>query len=207
LQIELIDLLSALSILIPCATSIYFFRSAGSDMRFFAVFIYVSLISSSAVAILAAYEINNLWLIHIFIPIEYGFLVLLFSFWQRGKLVRRILRWSIVVFFGIWIWSKLIHLERLDHFYYPTKSLSTIVLITVSIFTLITINVDELKLIYKDYRFWVILGVLVYFAGTAVVFSLSDLALIKSVWTIHSILNITGNICFACAFLFLSPRS
>lgn len=206
MPIELIDLLSALSVLIPATAGIYFFRSASRDMQFLAVFIILSLISSLTVTILAIYEINNLWLFHIFTPIEYGFLICVFSFWQRSQLIKKILIWSIVVFFFIWIGAKLLQIEQFDHFYHPTRSLSTIIMTIVSVFTLITINIEEEDLIYKDYRFWVILGVLVSFTGTAIVFNLSDLDLIKSIWTIHSILNITGNICFACAFFFLRSQ-
>lgn len=206
MSIELVDLVSALSVLIPSAASIYFFRSASRDMRFFALFIILSLISSLAVTTLAIYQVNNLWLFHAFTPIEYGLLIYVFSFWQSQSMAR-ILKWSIALFFLVWIGTILLQIEQFDHFYHPTRSLSTIILTIISLYTLIRISIQGENLIFRDYRSWIILGVLLSFTGTAIIFDLSDLALIRSVWTIHSILNVTGNLCFACAFLFVHSPS
>lgn len=146
---------------------------------------------------LALNRINNIWLFHLFTPLEYGILVMVFSYWQKEPLLRLVLRLSIPLFVLICLVNKLF-LENLVSFDNFTVSLESSALIMISVFTLFSLYRDNSGLISKDPRFWITVAVLIYFAGNLPTFAFAN---IIALWSIHSILNITSNILFSGGFL------
>ncbi|MCI0496166.1 hypothetical protein L0Z72_14260, partial [candidate division KSB1 bacterium] len=51
--------------------------------------------------------------------------------------------------------------------------------------------------IFQDYRFWVLLAMLIYSAGNLFTFALSSYII---VWSLHNMLNIIANLCYAGGF-------
>jgi hypothetical protein len=141
--------------------------------------------------------ISNTWLLHIYTPIEYGILVMVFSFWQKNALAKKILRLSIPVFVVIFMANKLL-LENFHYFDHITSSIEGIALIAISAFTLIYLPWQNPVPIHRSPRFWVASAVIIYFSGTILTFSLSALFVI---WYIPTVLNLVANIVYTGGFL------
>ena len=146
---------------------------------------------------LAFNRINNIWLFHLFTPLEYGFLVMVFSYWQKKSLLRLVLRLSIPLFALICLVNKLF-LENLVTFDSFTASLEGSALIMISVYTLFNLYRGNSGPISKDPRFWITVAVLIYFAGSLPTFAFAN---IIALWSIHNILNVSSNVLFTGGFL------
>lgn len=155
---------------------------------------------------LIANSIPRLWLFHFFTLLEYALLIFAFSYWHNFR-VKKILRWSILVFAIIWFMAKL-SLEKFSEWDSYTVSLESVILISVSAYTLFNMGKRSDSL-FREPQFWISGAVLIYFAGNLWNFALGNIILswynqnINVTWPIHSILNITCNISYAGAFLCL----
>jgi hypothetical protein len=159
-------------------------------------FILIGLVDMLALY-LAFHRVLNIWLFHLFTPLEYGFLVFVFSCWQKRPVVRLLLRASIPLFAGLCLVNKL-YLENLGRFDNFTTTLEAIALIMISVYTLFDIYRENSSPILKNPRFWVATAVLIYFSGNFPIFAFAN---VLTVWSIHHILNITSNMLFTGGFL------
>ncbi|HBC45887.1 MAG TPA: hypothetical protein DCZ43_02460 [candidate division Zixibacteria bacterium] len=146
---------------------------------------------------------NVYWLFHIYTPLEYSLLMVVFSIWQKNAVLARALRLSIVVFAIICIVNALIpdSLTRMNSF---TISLSCIVYTLVSAVTLISLKKADFGNISKDMRFWVSSGLLVYSSGSLaffVFFPLIAQSYLVTVWAVYSVINIFAYVLFGIGFL------
>ncbi len=154
---------------------------------------------------------SRFWVVHVYTLFEYGFLVWLFSLWERHPNRQKWLRMSIAVFAVIWLLSK-VFIEDLSRFDSYTTSLEGVVLMAVSAYSLFMLSYEDTTVMYLDPRFWVACGILIYFTGSLMLFALFNLseafAFPNSIfrWPIHSILNIVKNLCFLGAFLCHNQR-
>lgn len=146
---------------------------------------------------LAFHRLVNIWLFHLFTPLEYGFLVFVFSCWQRRRVVRLLLRLSIPLFAAVCLVNKL-YLEDLGRFDNFTTTLEAAALIMISVYTLFDLYRENSSPILKNPRFWVATAVLIYFSGNFPIFAFAN---VLTVWSIHHILNITSNMLFTGGFL------
>lgn len=198
-------ILSTTSILIPFVIGIFFYRKLGKDLKIFLLLLAISVIVEAIVDYFAFLKINNLWLFNIYFLIDYSFFMIVFSLWQDNRKIKNTLRISIPVFFIIWLIFLFI-LGGFLKFNYVARYIECIIFTIVSLYTLYKIGLDGDILVYKDYRFWISLGVLIYFAGNIFIYALGflmDSEFMDSAWIIHNSLNITHNLCFAGGFLCL----
>lgn len=197
--------ISGFSSIIPLVAGIAFFRFYQKDMRLFAIFFGVAVPFDLFLIVTSMQGINNLWALHIWSLLEYCFLVYVISYWQKNETFRKLLRWSIPVFVIIWFAAKLVRIEDFTHFQNYTRSVGSMILTIVSVVTLYALS--ESEGILKSYQFWIILGVLIYFAGNIMLFSVSNIVLAGSLFFMHSIVNITANLLYAGGFLCLRLQS
>lgn len=195
--------LAWLSDAVPFFVGVYLYRWLSKDMRillrYFAIVLLVDVILYYTSFII---KINNLWLFHIFTLVEYSFLILVFSSWQKNALLKRNMRLSIPIFAMIWVMAKffLEGFNEIDNF---TSSVESVLLVVVSAYTLYDLNKENVVSIYKEPRFWVAGAVLIYFSGNLLCFAFSNVVL---VWPIHSVLNIIANLLYTGGFLCLPRR-
>lgn len=206
MSILYIDYLAAISVLIPLLASIYFYRLSNRDLQFFAIFIFISSFFNLIVTIVGVYNINNLWLLSIFTLVEYCSLTFIFSLWVKRNHIKLALRWSIPLFFLVWLGLKIFGIEKTNEFPNFMEAIGSLIFTIVAVYILIQLLEFHEDSIFKSYKFWISMGVLLFYPATSIIFLLSDLELLDIVWTIHSIMDIVGNICYACAFFSLHPR-
>jgi hypothetical protein len=146
---------------------------------------------------------NVYWLFHIYTPLEYSLLMVVFSFWQKNAVLARALRLSIVIFAFICIVNALIpnNLTKMNSF---TISLSCIAYALVAAITLISLKQSDCGNISKDMRFWVSSGLLVYSSGGVgffVFFPMIAQSYLVAVWSVYSVINILAYVLFGIGFL------
>ena len=201
-----IVILSIVSGLIPFTVGLYTFRSLSNEMKILVPYFGLALVAEVTLVYIAANHVNNLWLFHIFTIVEYGFFVWVFSTWQNPTL-RTILRASIPLF-SAWGLVAMFLLKNLQQFNALGRSVASLVLVAVSSLTLFELSKERFGSVFRESRFWVACATLVYFAGTLVLFALSNVFVLgwnaeraRMVFSINIILSIIANLIFAGGFL------
>jgi hypothetical protein len=199
--------LSQLSSFAPFLGGLFKFKHLKRDTKILFAFFTVALITEAIVKILAYNKINNLWLFHVFTIVEYSFWVIVFSFWQKEHNVKKILKVSILIFAIIWLVNLIFSIERFSEYNNVSRSIESILLTAIALFTIYNSYLESYVELYKNYIFCFSIGVLIYFSGNFLFFSLgSSIVNGIDVGTIHSILNISANLCYLRGFLCLPSR-
>ena len=166
---------------------------------------------STVMWILGSQKINNLWMMHLFTPIQFGLLMWIFSFWFEGP-IRSVALLSIPIFTLFWV-IMLLFFESFTQFNTYTRPVEALVLIVVSGYTLYKTNKEDAETIFRMPRFWVASGTLIYFSGMILLYAVSNNLLamsmetLRMVWlTIQTSSQIMSNLLFIGGFLCLSPR-
>jgi hypothetical protein len=195
--VPLLDIVSGISWAVPFAVGVFALRRLQTGTRvLLGYFLLLGLVEAIGLY-LALNKISNLWLFHVFTPLEYGFLTLVFSCWQKKPLLRLLLRLSIPLFALICLLNKL-YLEDVSRFDNFTATLESAALILISVYTLFDLYRETASALFRDPRFWIAVAVLVYFSGNLPVFAFAN---IITLWSMHHFLNITSNILFTGGFL------
>lgn len=194
--------LSQLSGFMPFLGGLFKIKHLKKDTKILFAFFTVALITEIIVKILAYNKINNLWLFHVFTIVEYSFWVVVFSFWQREHKAKKILRASVFIFCMIWLLNLIFHIEHFNDYNNVSRSIESILLTAIALFTLYNCYLESEVVIYKNYIFYFSIGVLLYFSGNFMFFSLGK-SIVNGLdlGIIHSTLNITANLCYLGGFL------
>ncbi len=188
--------------LIPVITGILSYKLLTRELKILMGFLIISFSVAMVSTHIAFTGKSNMMVFHIYTLVEYTFLIIIFSYWQKIKAVKTGLLISIPLFTLIWIIVKLFLEDplRFDNF---TSSLECAVLVSVSAYTLFSMVGENLKSLYREPRLWVSTAVLIYFSGNLITFALSSIIVI---WTIHNVLHIIADLCYAGGFLCLRRR-
>ncbi len=199
-------LFSTFSTAFPFIAGLFVYKRLSKELRFLMLFFTGNVVFDLIFSYLAINNIRNLWLFHIYTVFEYGFWIYFFSFLLKNELVRSILRISIPIFILFWFSVKLLW-EEWFFFNTVTRPLNSLILIMVSLYTLHQFNKENIYSLFREPRFWIIVGVLVYFSGNILLFSMTNIVLEShpGVWLLHSILNILANLCFTRGLLCTRP--
>jgi hypothetical protein len=144
---------------------------------------------------------NNYYRIHhIYLPVEYGLLAFVFSYWQDNVLIKKALRLSIPLFaLSCVLIAKLS--DNLDSMNTVSISMAYMLYMGISVYTLINLHQSSYRSVLKDYRFWVGVALLLYSSGSLAYFALFDYFFSFELWTIHAFLNITANALYTVGFI------
>ena len=148
---------------------------------------------------------NPYWLQHVYSPIEYIFVIVIFSFWIDNARFRKMLFISIPVFILLAVVT-VMTFESLDISNGFMASISCIAYIVVSLLVIHNIFTTKNGLVYKNYKFWVSAGFLLYSSGSILYFSFYDFLASYHLWLFHNICNVLANIIFTIGFLCLPRR-
>lgn len=213
MKIPISILVSALSSLIPILGGLFVTRWLVKEMRILFAYLIASFLVTVIMYLLAAKGINNLWLMHLFTPVQFGCLIWVFSFWATPSTHQRLFWWSIPSFFLVWAIG-LFLIENINHFNSFTRPLEAVLLILASSYVLFQENVRDSGRTIRRPQFWVGSATVIYFTGMVILYSLSNVLLKDSIeilgliWSpIQMVVNIAANCLYAGAFLCLRPRS
>jgi hypothetical protein len=149
----------------------------------------------------------NLALVHTYYLIEYILIMSIITVWQESLRMKRFFQVLILLYIIFWIIAK-VTFEPLSGLYTFTASISQVLLIIGAELSLFIIIGNRMQPILKDYRFWVHLSFVVYYAGTLLVlasrgilinYSMDIFLLAASIdWSLKIIFNILFAIGFLC---------
>ena len=190
--------LSGLSALLPLIFGVIFYKNLSKVLKFFWVYIVVSFSIDLTSFLLNLNQYKTAPILNIFTIVEYFFLIYVLSFWNNNKIIIAVLKSSVAVFIIIFILLELFNLENFNEIKMISRTIGMVSLTAFSIITLFVIS-DNVKIpLYKDPRFWITSGILIYCAGNLLLFSIGTFIIDDiEIYFIHSILNTLANFCYA----------
>jgi hypothetical protein len=200
----MLDYISALSILVPLIVSFLRFTALNRDLKILTCFFVFATVIETSNFIEFTHQMNNLWLLNIFALIEGAVFFYLCAKWFDSLKAFRAVMLLFGLYFIYWIYTTFITGNFFD-FNDKEKTLKGILLIVISGYLLIRISAEDSLLMTKDYRFWILSAILIYFSVSEVVFATAHFVLenqpaIQKAWAIHSVINIISNLLFAIGF-------
>lgn len=210
-QIPLLAYIGALSSMVVVIVGVRRYKTLRTEMRILLAFFVLSLLINLFSFVFAYRLGSNLWLYHFITLLEFSALVLVFSFWQKSKKLSHALRATIVAFFFVWVLAKLL-IEDLRQFDNYSSSFGSVFLVGIASYILVTLYKDDWQKPGKDFRFWVLSAVLIYYATNVILTALSNEILnlpqqqIVDAWSIQWFIGIVANGLYLVAFLCKQPR-
>ena len=202
-------LLFYIFLLIQCGVAIvggFRYRSLPRPLRILEWLIILGIVDSIVQWFLASFRIHNLWTMHFYTLIELIFVFMIYSSWMKQHRSRSVLLLCFTVFTILWIVSKF-SFEPFSLADDGTAAISKILQIAFSAFLLLDIVKENEVVWTKDPRIWVTTGVIVYSAGSLLLFALFNKMLqispthLLMMWSVNWILAIISNLFFLRAFL------
>ena len=186
------------SVIVPTSIGTYGYRQLKFEMKLLLALMVITLAVESFTFYLAIDQRNTNWVHHIYLPVEYGLIGLIFSRWQKTTFNKNVILFSIPLFVIACVMSVIVF-RNLDQLNVFTTSLSCILYAVISSYTLYQLQKDDFGSLYKDYRFWVSSALLLYSAGALSFFAFTKL--FPNIWYTHIAVNIVVYITFAVGFL------
>ncbi len=202
-------IISILSQIIPFASGLFVFRFLSGEMKVLLVYFGLGLFVEVISSYLGLNNIHNLWLFHFFTIIEYGLLMWVFSAWLKSQTLKRILRISIPLLSLVGIIA-MFFLEGIHQFNAYSRSVASLILVAASAFILFELSMESFNSVLRQPRFWIASAALLYFAGSLVLFALSNVLLVllkwdiervRTVFAVYTIINMITNLIYAGGFL------
>ena len=123
---------------------------------------------------------NNLFIFHIFTPLEYIILALFFREIIANATVKRLLTYSIPLFIFVAILFTLF-IQKLDQSNSGIITLESVIMIFLSLFFLREVLLlQQATVLHKFPLFWIIVGLLFYFTGNLVIEGMLNYVIIHS---------------------------
>ncbi|MBA4313142.1 MAG: hypothetical protein C0417_10995 [Chlorobiaceae bacterium] len=195
------------SSIVPLFLGLYYYGSLTREIRILVFYIAFVFVVEISVTFFVLKGINNLWILHFYIPVEYILLVIFFSYLQKNRLIQKVLLFSIPIFIIISIVNSWL-LEGLTKFPSHSRSIESVVLIGIGAYTLFELSKNSVMSLLSDSRFWIVFAILLYSMSTLLLFALSNTLAIQPmhiyrlVWSLLNFdVNIISNFLYAGGIL------
>lgn len=187
---------------LPVVAGVFTLSRLKSDMKILLIlFILIAAVDVSTM-ILASRGKAFEWIHYIYTPIEYGLFIWTLSLWQEKLSIRRLLRLSIPAF-AVICGLNILALHKLMKVNSFEVSVSLIVYVIVSAYTLYNLQKNDYGSIWSDYRSWICATLLLYSAANLVQFATMLFAFSFQLWQFHLVLIMLSNILYTGGFLCL----
>jgi hypothetical protein len=203
----LLTYISIFSVVIPIGAGISKLMTLQKGMKI--LFAYLIFAISADIYLMwftRGYKLS-MGLMHIYFLVEYIFIMSVIIVWQESKRIKKSFQLLMFLFVAFWVIAK-VTFEPLNGLYTFTASTSQVLLTFGAQVTFFVVAKDQTLPIIKDYRFWVLLSFIIYYAGTLlniasrgilIHYSVEILFLFNSIdWTLKIIFNILFAIGFLC---------
>ena len=148
-----------------------------------------------------------LGLMHIYIFIEFLFVMYIISFWQESHKMKKLFQTLLLLYILFWIIAK-VTFEPLNGLYSLTASVSQVLLALSAGYTLFMVIGNRVQPLFSHQRFWVLLSFVIYYTGTLMLvalqgilvhYSTEDIFLAVSInWSLKILFNILFTVGFLC---------
>lgn len=183
-------------IAVPMLVGLFRFRHLGGAMKAMACYAFLGGVVQFSSSYLNAQKLNNLWLLHLYTPMEFACIV-----WFYSQVLHGFLKKSVFVglSLGFAVLSALnsAFLQDIDTFNTYARSLEGILVIVLCLLWCYrTLEEMKIKRLEDDPVFWVNTGFLLYFSGNVLLFAFSNYivginrALNLYIWAFHALFSI-----------------
>ncbi|MBL4710102.1 MAG: hypothetical protein JKY48_16860 [Flavobacteriales bacterium] len=157
---------------------------------------------------------NSLWMYHMTMLIETGFIWVIYRFQLRSILSQKFFV-SIAIFYACFFIYSMLYLQSLSEFPAYIRFVESIIVIFFCItYYVLCLRQLDTQLIHRSFMFWVSTGLLLYFTSNLLITLFGNILIQESdneswqaIWSVHNILNVILYICFIIAFLQKEGRS
>lgn len=200
-----------ISPVVPAAAGIFRWKILDSSLRYFCLFMVLSVIHVVIEYVVGSLNISTHFLSDIFRSIEVVCFILLFHNYQKPKYKSVLSIVLILLYLITWIYIMVFN-NISNQFNTVMAILARIILIfaaMTALFNLVVNSKVHLAPLYSYYIFWIALGVLLYCSGTFMVLSLGNEIMkygkeyFMMMWSINWSFYIISNICFTVSFYHL----
>jgi len=174
----LYSILGTFTTCIPLFFGFRYYKKISGEMKILVWYLVSSFVFETIVNLLVLLSLshNTLWISHVFPIIEYIFLVVIFSWWQKNIFLKKAYLWSIL-FMAAFTIVNLLFFQSVIQANTYAMSMHKLLLIGISAFALLELNKEGIYPLTREYRFWVATGVLFYNLTTLMLFSLANLVI------------------------------
>ena len=194
--------LAAYSIFIPFFVAIYNRKKLTYPLKYLGYLMYFSALIEIISEIMWWKEMNNLFLLHIYVIAEFILIGWMYQLYLY-KLYNRNIIPILILAFSIFSVINSLFIQSIQTFNTHSRPIGNFIFIIFSISYFYKL-LKELKIRYLELNpmFWINTGILIYFSGSLFLFIFSNYLLKNSTqnnlfWTIHAGLNIFINIFYA----------
>lgn len=173
-----------LSGLLPLGAGLKWWRLSPGPIKVLTGLLIYQTAANSMELALALNGKSNMILFRAYWPITYGMLAWMFSYFFQGIWVQ-VARYSIPVYAAVYALMMILRIESIEgpDVKYSLGLLSLLVVVF-SLYTLYLLLRSKSAVMSRDYRFWIAMGSLVYFATNIVIFSTMSREIILAMWVI-----------------------
>jgi hypothetical protein len=154
----------------------------------------------------------TLALYHLYYLIEFIFIMSIISFWQESLQIKRLFQVLALLYIIFWVIAK-VSFEPLSSLYTITATTSQVLLTLSAGYTMFVVMGNREQPLMNNYRFWVLLSFVIYYAGTLLTIALRGILIhysLEKLFLVASIdwcLKILFNVLFAIGFLCPQTRT
>ncbi len=191
-----------ISTLIPIIIGIIGFRRLGPELKILWGLLVISvLVDLYTFRRSTVYGVNSQSAHFFYILIEYCVYAFVFSFWQDKRLIKNMFRYSMIfiVLIGTLRFSSINNAGNFESFF---ASLTSVLFVIISAYTLFALQLGDFGSIYKNFRFWISAGLLLYAAGSIGFLAFINIHRSTTVWIANVIVNIISYFLYGTGFIF-----
>lgn len=201
----IISLLTKFPLTVAFLIAARYYLRFSLELKVISWYIFVSVVVQFLSQYLSAQNINNLYLLHVFVPLSF---IILSIFYQKifAQFIHRNVLWSILGVFVIFSLINSIYWQDIKTFNSYALSLESVLLViySLSLFALfLNESVQKEKKTLLASLLWINAGILVYYASGLLIFYFGDLLMhiskvrFRISWSFHSFIYIVQFTCIS----------
>ena len=184
---------AAVSVFLPCIPAVLRYRAYNRELRLISIYIILCAIVEVISHLLWSYKINNLPLLHLYVPVTF---TALFLFYKTllGNLLPKWAWYTVAAVFYTFSIVDSLWIQGLFTFNSYTLNLENVIMIIFAILCFYKISTEmKVRQLERYPVFWINTGVLFYFSGSLLLFTLSNetISFSKTIrmylWSVHAL--------------------
>jgi hypothetical protein len=199
--------LSIYTVIIPIGVGISRIKILHRGMKILLLFLMSAFVTDNYLIWFARGYQFTLGLHHVYYLIEFIFIISIVTVWQESVKMKRLFYALTILYILFWVIAKFTF-EPLSGLYSFIATTSQVLIVIGAEFTLFVVVENRMQPVINDYRFWVLLSFILYYAGTLMVvtsrgifvqYPIETIIIIVSIdWSLKIIFNILFAIGFLC---------
>jgi hypothetical protein len=191
--------------IVPLVIGIFRFKILNLEMKLILLWFFLAMVCDWYVFWIMIANKSANWTRYYYLPVEYTLIAFAFSRWLKNRNIQRILVFSIPIFIAICIISALAKDSLLfnDNLTIP---LSCLIYTIISLYILISLLNENYAFIYKNHKFWICAGLLLYSASGVIFYSLSNYYPLYIFFQINTSIMIVSTVFYSIGLVCYRPQ-